>query len=62
MPRTMSLMTASASTSIGIAGLAARYAAGVARADRPWPIEVATKLRDLGEVDEVSILPLVERL
>ena len=62
MPRTMPLVAASAGTAIGIAGLAARYAAGVARADRSWPIEVETKLRDLGEVDEVSILPLVERL
>ena len=34
----------------GLAALAGRYAAGLAR------------LSDLGEVDEVSILPLVERL
>ncbi len=62
MARTTSVMAASAGTAIGIAGLAARYSAGVARADRSWPVEVATKLRDLGEVDEVTILPLVERL
>jgi len=62
MPRTTPLIAASAGTAIGIAGLAARYAAGVAQADRSWPPEVETKLRDLGEVDEVSILPLVERL
>ena len=46
----------------GLAALAGRYAAGVARADRSWPAQVAGRLRDLGEVDEVSILPLVERL
>jgi 7,8-dihydropterin-6-yl-methyl-4-(beta-D-ribofuranosyl)aminobenzene 5'-phosphate synthase len=47
---------------LGLAALARRYAAGVARADRSWPAEVESGLRDLGEVDEVSILPLVERL
>ncbi len=46
----------------GLAALAGRYAAGVARADRSWPIQVEAGLRDLGEVDEVSILPVVERL
>jgi 7,8-dihydropterin-6-yl-methyl-4-(beta-D-ribofuranosyl)aminobenzene 5'-phosphate synthase len=45
-----------------LAGSAVRYAAGVARADRAWPAQVEPGLRDLGEVDEVSILPLVERL
>jgi 7,8-dihydropterin-6-yl-methyl-4-(beta-D-ribofuranosyl)aminobenzene 5'-phosphate synthase len=34
----------------------------VARADRSWPAGVQARLSDLGEVDEVSILPLVERL
>src|SRR6185437_16539028 len=46
----------------GLAALAGRYAAGVARADRSWPAGVQARLSDLGEVDEVSILPLVERL
>jgi 7,8-dihydropterin-6-yl-methyl-4-(beta-D-ribofuranosyl)aminobenzene 5'-phosphate synthase len=46
----------------GLAALAGRYAAGVARADRDWPAQVGIRLGDLGEVDEVSILPLVERL
>jgi 7,8-dihydropterin-6-yl-methyl-4-(beta-D-ribofuranosyl)aminobenzene 5'-phosphate synthase len=46
----------------GLAALAGRYAAGVARADRSWPVQVEARLGDLGEVDEVSILPLVERL
>ena len=49
----------------GVAGLAVvmrRYAAGAARADRSWPAQVGAGLRALGEVDEVSILPLVERL
>jgi len=47
---------------MGLAALAGRYAAGVSRADRAWPVQVESGLRDLGEVDEVSILPLVERL
>lgn len=51
-----------AGAALGLAGLAVRYTAGVAQADRSWPIEVASKLRDLGEVDGLSILPLVERL
>jgi hypothetical protein len=45
-----------------LAALAGRYAAGVSRAGRAWPLQVEAKLGDLGEVDEVSILPLVERL
>jgi 7,8-dihydropterin-6-yl-methyl-4-(beta-D-ribofuranosyl)aminobenzene 5'-phosphate synthase len=51
-----------AGTAAALAGLTARYAAGVARTDRSWPVQVEPGLRDLGEVDEVSILPLVERL
>ena len=43
-------------------GVAGRYAAGLARAGRSWPVQVEARLSDLGEVDEVSILPLVERL
>jgi hypothetical protein len=46
----------------GLAALAGRYAAGAARADRSWPVQVEARLSDLGEVDEVSVLPLVERL
>ena len=46
----------------GLAGLATRYVAGVAQADRAWPPQVEAGLRGLGEVDEVSILPVVERL
>jgi 7,8-dihydropterin-6-yl-methyl-4-(beta-D-ribofuranosyl)aminobenzene 5'-phosphate synthase len=46
----------------GLAALAARYAAGRARAGRSWPAQVEAGLGDLGEVDEVSIVPLVERL
>ena len=34
----------------------------LARADRSWPVQVEARLSDLGKVDEVSILPLVERL
>jgi len=47
---------------MGLAGLALRYAAGTARADRAWPAYVESGLRGLDEVDEVAILPLVERL
>src|SRR5215471_16263946 len=46
----------------GLAALAARYAAGVKRAGREWPAQVEAGLGGLGEVGEVSILPLVERL
>ena len=46
----------------GLVALAGRYAAGLARADRSWPVQVEARLSDLGEVDEVPILPLVERL
>jgi 7,8-dihydropterin-6-yl-methyl-4-(beta-D-ribofuranosyl)aminobenzene 5'-phosphate synthase len=47
---------------LALAGLAARYAAGRARADRDWPQLVEPRLSGIGEVDEVSLLPLVERL
>ena len=47
---------------MGLAALAGRYVAGVARANSAWPAEIEAGLRDLGEVSEVSILPLVERL
>jgi 7,8-dihydropterin-6-yl-methyl-4-(beta-D-ribofuranosyl)aminobenzene 5'-phosphate synthase len=46
----------------GLAALAGRYAAGAARADRSWPAQIQARMTDLGEVDEVSVLPLVERL
>ncbi len=47
---------------MALAALAGRYAAGVSRAGRAWPVQVEAGLRDLGEVAEVSVLPLVERL
>jgi 7,8-dihydropterin-6-yl-methyl-4-(beta-D-ribofuranosyl)aminobenzene 5'-phosphate synthase len=53
---------AASSGVIALAALAGRYAAGLARASRAWPVQVDSRLRDLGEVAEVSILPLVERL
>ena len=46
----------------GLAVLAGRYAAELARAGRSWPVQVEARLSGLGEVDGVSILPLVERL
>jgi 7,8-dihydropterin-6-yl-methyl-4-(beta-D-ribofuranosyl)aminobenzene 5'-phosphate synthase len=46
----------------GLAALAVRYAGARRRADRDWAHRVEPRLSDIGEVDEVSILPLVERL
>jgi 7,8-dihydropterin-6-yl-methyl-4-(beta-D-ribofuranosyl)aminobenzene 5'-phosphate synthase len=62
MPRNRVLTATAAGGVFGLAALAGRYAAGTARADRSWSAPVEAGLRDLGEVDEVSILPLVERL
>jgi hypothetical protein len=44
------------------AGLAASYTPGGARVDPSRFRQVESRLTDLGEVDSVSILPLVERL
>jgi 7,8-dihydropterin-6-yl-methyl-4-(beta-D-ribofuranosyl)aminobenzene 5'-phosphate synthase len=60
--RTVAAGAAAAGAGAGLAALAWRYAAGTAQADRSWPVRVAAGLRDLGEVDEVVILPVVERL
>src|SRR3954469_11091237 len=46
----------------GLSRLAMRYAEGIRAADRSWRTLVAAPLRDIGEVDSVSILPIVERL
>jgi 7,8-dihydropterin-6-yl-methyl-4-(beta-D-ribofuranosyl)aminobenzene 5'-phosphate synthase len=53
---------AGAATVTGLAALATRYARASAWADRAWASRVDRRLADLGEVDELSILPLVERL
>lgn len=45
-----------------LAALAGRYAVATARADRSWSRQVEPRLRGIGEVDDLSILPLVERL
>ncbi|MBO0822697.1 MAG: MBL fold metallo-hydrolase [Actinobacteria bacterium] len=48
---------------LAIAGaLAGRYTAQRSRIERSWPTQVAPRLAQIGEVDQVSILPLVERL
>jgi hypothetical protein len=47
---------------VTMAGLAARYLVERGRSERSWPLLVESRLRDIGEVDEVSVLPLVERL
>jgi 7,8-dihydropterin-6-yl-methyl-4-(beta-D-ribofuranosyl)aminobenzene 5'-phosphate synthase len=46
----------------GMAALAARYATAKRRADRAWARQVEPRLSELGEVDEVTVLPVVERL
>lgn len=51
-------LTAAAGT---VASLAGRYVAGSARAGRQTTQELDTRLANLGEVDRLSILPLVER-
>ena len=62
MPWNRGIAAGATAGTAALAGLMARYAAGVARADRSWPAHVEAGLRDIGEVDKVSILPLVERL
>ncbi len=57
-----------ATTAVAAAGLAAaagaalRYAAARASAERHWRRWTEQRLGDIGEVDEVTILPLVERV
>jgi 7,8-dihydropterin-6-yl-methyl-4-(beta-D-ribofuranosyl)aminobenzene 5'-phosphate synthase len=53
---------AGAAVLAAIGGLAARYAAQRNRIERSWLTTVAPKLAPIGEVDQLSILPLVERL
>ncbi len=53
--------TAAITAATALGGLAVRYAAGRARADRPTVAELDVRLTDLGEVDRLSVLPLVER-
>lgn len=62
MPKNRVLAETAVGGVMGLAALAGRYAAGVARADRSWPAQVEAGLGDIGAVDEVSIVPLVERL
>jgi 7,8-dihydropterin-6-yl-methyl-4-(beta-D-ribofuranosyl)aminobenzene 5'-phosphate synthase len=45
-----------------VGGLAARYASQRSRIEHSWLTDVAPKLTSIGEVDRLSILPLVERL
>jgi 7,8-dihydropterin-6-yl-methyl-4-(beta-D-ribofuranosyl)aminobenzene 5'-phosphate synthase len=49
-------------TVAAIGGLMARYAIQRERLERSWLTRVDEQLSDIGEVDHVSILPLVERL
>ncbi len=45
-----------------VGGLAARFAAQRSRVERSWLGQVEPKLSSIGEVDQLSILPVVERL
>lgn len=49
-------------TAAGLVALAGRYARARADADREWNRRVERRLNGLGEVDEVVIRPVVERL
>jgi 7,8-dihydropterin-6-yl-methyl-4-(beta-D-ribofuranosyl)aminobenzene 5'-phosphate synthase len=49
-------------TLAALAALAARYATANRRADRAWARQVEPRLSQLGEVDELIVLPVVERL
>lgn len=60
--RWASTSTTGALGAAALAGLAARYAHARTTADREWQQRLDGRLTDLGEVDAVSIVPLVERL
>jgi 7,8-dihydropterin-6-yl-methyl-4-(beta-D-ribofuranosyl)aminobenzene 5'-phosphate synthase len=45
-----------------LGGLAARYSWHQRRIERAWLAEIAPRLDPIGEVDELSIVPVVERL
>jgi 7,8-dihydropterin-6-yl-methyl-4-(beta-D-ribofuranosyl)aminobenzene 5'-phosphate synthase len=45
-----------------VAGFVARYTTQRSRVERSWLSQVEPKLTSIGEVDQLSILPLVERL
>lgn len=53
---------ATGATLAAVGGLAARYAIQRERLDRSWLARIDQRLSDIGEVERVSILPLVERL
>lgn len=54
--------TAGAGTLTAFAAAALRYASRRDSVERSWPVQVEPRLTGIGEVDRVSILPLVERL
>jgi 7,8-dihydropterin-6-yl-methyl-4-(beta-D-ribofuranosyl)aminobenzene 5'-phosphate synthase len=54
--------TTGALAAAGLAALVGRYARARAAADKDWAYRVESRLSDIGEVDEASILALVERL
>src|SRR6266540_1831030 len=52
---------AGAGAAAAAGALAARYAAGLRRIDRSWPVEVAPRLTQIGEVDHVGGLRNLRR-
>ena len=47
---------------VTLAGLAARYSWHQKRVERSWLTDIAPRLDSIGEVDQLSIVPVVERL
>ncbi len=45
-----------------LGGLAARYSWHQRRIERDWLVDIAPRLDSIGDVDELSIVPIVERL
>ena len=62
IPRLPWRALASGSAVVAVGGLAARYVSARSRIERSWLADIAPKLSAIGEVDQLSILPLVERL
>ena len=54
MPWNRAVAATAVGSVAGLAALAGRYAAGVAQADRSWPVQVEAGLGGFGEVDEES--------
>jgi 7,8-dihydropterin-6-yl-methyl-4-(beta-D-ribofuranosyl)aminobenzene 5'-phosphate synthase len=62
MPAVRTALVSGGAVLGAIGGLAARYAVQRSRIERSWLAPAEPKLMPIGEVDRLSILPLVERL